>query len=68
MSTILGHSTGSVTFDTYTHVGPKQLAAIGELVNQRYLAATNNHNGTGQLTAVPASAGTPVRLATVGAG
>jgi len=37
MSMVLGHSTGSVTFDTYTHITPKQLATVGERVNERYL-------------------------------
>jgi len=59
MAMVLGHSTGKVTFDTYTHVGPAQLAAVGERVNERYLAALNptltNHNDT-RLTAVPSPA------------
>ncbi|CAN5844873.1 hypothetical protein BH23ACT12_BH23ACT12_13980 [soil metagenome] len=58
MSMVLGHSTGSVTADVYTHVGPKQLAAVGERVNARYLAAMSPTTTTtatrSNLAAVPA--------------
>lgn len=53
MATILGHSTGKVTFDTYTHIGPTQLAAVGERINARFLAARNPDAAPSHLSAVP---------------
>lgn len=52
MSTILGHSTGSVTSDVYTTVRAELLKAVGAKVNVRYLQAANPKAAGSNLSAV----------------